>query len=114
MGASFTITSLSVLGLPLFIGFVVKMNILKTLVETDNLLFVIVILLSSVVEGVYFIKLLLKLWFEKGTVKTVKFNYVTKYIVVVIAIALVVFGVYFEPIKELLNDYVNLTIGGIL
>jgi multicomponent Na+:H+ antiporter subunit D len=89
------------------------MNVLKTLVDNNYLLFVIVILLSSVVEGVYFFKLLIKLWFEKGEVKQVKFDVVTKYIVIVIAVLLLVFGLYFEPLRELLNNYVNFTIGGI-
>ncbi|AIO18903.1 NADH-quinone oxidoreductase subunit N [Candidatus Izimaplasma bacterium HR1] len=114
VGAAFSITVLSVLGLPLFIGFIVKMNILMTLVDNGNLLFVIAILASSVVEGVYFIKILIKLWFEKGEVKKVKFDNVTKYIVVVIALAIVVFGIYFEPLREILNNYTNFMIGGIL
>ncbi len=114
VGSAFTVTSLSVLGLPLFVGFIVKMNVLMTLVNNDHLVFVIAILLSSVVEGVYFVKILVKLWFEKGTVTQVKFNAVTKYIVVVIALVLLVFGIYFEPLRDALSHYVDFTIGGII
>ena len=114
VGVAFTITVLSVLGLPLFVGFIVKMNVLMTLVQEGSLLFVIAILASSVVEGVYFIKILVKLWFEKGAVKKVNFDNVTKYIVIVIAISLVVFGIYFEPFKDILNNYTDILIGGIL
>lgn len=113
VGLAFTVTVLSVLGLPMFVGFIVKMNMLQTLIYGEHLIFVIAILLSSVVEGVYFVKILIKLWFEKGEVKQVKFDVVTKYIVVVIAGLLLVFGIYFEPLRELLSNSVDFMIGGI-
>lgn len=114
VGVAFTATALSVIGLPLFVGFVVKMNVLTSLMLNDYLVFVIVILISSVVEGVYFIKMIVKLWFDSGEVRVIKFDLVTKYIVLVIAIFIVVFGIYFDPLKELLSTYVDFVIGGIL
>jgi multicomponent Na+:H+ antiporter subunit D len=114
VGVSFTIASLSLLGLPLFVGFVVKMNMLRHLINNGNLVFAIVILLSSVIEGVYFIKLLVKLWYEKGETKQVKFDFLTKYITLVIAILFIVFGLYFEPIQTLFDTLVPFEIGGIL
>jgi len=114
VGAGFTVTVLSVLGLPLFVGFIVKMNVLVELVKADNFIIPIVILVSSVVEGVYFMKMLVKMWYSKHDVKEIKFDLVTKYVVVLIALLLTVFGVYFEPLRELMSTIVSLTVGGIV
>lgn len=110
VGVSFSISTLSILGLPLFVGFIVKMNILIQMFENNHLLFPVVILISSVVEGVYFIKMLVKLWNKDAESEEVRFNTLTTCIVVVIAIATVIFGMWFEP----LNELVNFTVGGIL
>ena len=113
IGVGFTVTVLSVLGLPLFVGFIVKMNVLVELVKVDNFIIPAVILISSVVEGVYFIKMLVKLWYSKQDAKEVKFDLVTKYVVVVVALLITLFGIYFEPLNELMSTIVNLSIGGI-
>ena len=114
VGAAFTVTALSVLGLPLFAGFVVKMNVLKTLFENDNLLIPAVILIASVVEGVYFIKMLIKLWYKKDESKIVSFDIATTVVVASIAVLLIVLGVYFEPLKDIMVNLGTLMIGGVL
>lgn len=114
IGVGFTVTVLSVLGLPLFVGFIVKMNVLVELFKANNLIIPAVILISSVVEGVYFIKMLLKLWYSKTESKKIKFDAVTTYVVVVIAFLLTLFGIYFEPLNTLVSTIVNLTVGGIV
>ena len=55
VGLAFTVASLSAMGLPLFLGFVVKMNILGDLFANGEYLFPAVILITSVVEGIYFV-----------------------------------------------------------
>lgn len=108
VGFGFTVSVLSVLGLPLFAGFVVKMGILSELFADGGLLFAAIILISSVIEGVYFIKMLLAFWYPEGETVTVKFDVVTTYVVLLIGLLLVVFGVYFTPIL----DYVNVLVKG--
>ena len=100
VGAAFTVIILSLLGLPMFAGFVVKMGILEGLFLNGSYFFPALILLSSVIEGVYFIKLLVKLWYTKSEVPEVKFELPLAYLVVVIAIILVVFGLWMEPLQE--------------
>jgi len=108
VGVGFTAAVLSVLGLPLFVGFVVKLQVLAALFADGELLLPIVILLSSVIEGVYFIKLLIKLWYKDGDVKDVSFDITMKYVVVVIAIVLVFFGLVSGDLLDLATE-----IGGI-
>ena len=93
IGVGFTVASLSVLGLPLFVGFVIKLNILVNLFNDGELLLPIVILISSIIEGVYFVKLLIKLWYKEGEVKPVNFDITFKYVVIVVAVILIFFGI---------------------
>lgn len=104
VGIAFTVAALSAMGLPLFFGFVVKMNMLEALFMGGNYLFPAVILLTSIVEGVYFVKLILKLWYSKKEAPVVHFDFVLKYVVVTFAVLLIVFGVYRQPIIDLADD----------
>jgi multicomponent Na+:H+ antiporter subunit D len=108
IGVGVTASILSVLGLPLFFGFVVKLQILSTLFDNGEMLLPIVILISSVIEGVYFIKLLIKLWYPEGEVKSVSFDITLKYVVVIVAIGLVFFGIVSGDLLDLATE-----IGGI-
>ncbi|MFK5883242.1 MAG: proton-conducting transporter membrane subunit [Candidatus Izemoplasma sp.] len=105
IGVSFTIAALSISGLPLFFGFVVKMNMLTDVFAGDGRLFAAVILITSVVEGVYFVRMLIKLWYtEKDTTPTINYSFKLKYIVVVLAALLIVFGVYTTPVEDYVED----------
>jgi multicomponent Na+:H+ antiporter subunit D len=107
VGLSFSVVVLSILGLPLFAGFFVKIGILQELFSTGNLVFPAIILISSVVEGVYFIKLLITLWYAKEEPIDVHFEKPLVILVLVIAALFVVLGVYWTPF----TDFVNLLVG---
>ena len=114
VGLSFTAVTLSVIGLPLFFGFVTKMNILESMFITGDYIWPAIILITSLVEGIYFIRLLLNLWHTDGEAPDVKFEFVLKYVVVVIALLIMLFGVYTEPIQDSATDLVaySITEGG--
>lgn len=107
VGIGFSVVVLSILGLPLFAGFFVKIGILQELFTTGNLVFPAIILISSVVEGVYFIKLLITLWYTKEEPLKVHFETPLVYLVLVVAVAFVVLGVYWTPF----TDFINLLVG---
>jgi len=113
VGAAFTVSTLSILGLPLFLGFVVKLNVLISFISLDKFLFPVVILITSIVEGVYFIKLLIKLWHKEDNAPIIRFDFILKYVVVIIALLLVAYGLLFSEVSDLVN-YVATSIGGIL
>ncbi len=100
IGVSFTAASLSIIGLPLFVGFIIKMKMLESLFTSTlvlpfgNYFYPAVILLSSIVEGVYFIKLLVSLWYDKENAPVVHYDVLLKYVGVVIALGLIVYGVF--------------------
>jgi formate hydrogenlyase subunit 3/multisubunit Na+/H+ antiporter MnhD subunit len=62
LGIGFTISAMSMVGLPLFFGFIAKANVLIALMQGGNIWLPIVILLVAVVEGIYFIRILTNLW----------------------------------------------------
>lgn len=113
VGTGFTVTVLSLLGLPLFVGFYVKIQILISLIDAGNILFPAIILLSSVIEGVYFVKLLVALWYKKEGAADVKFEFPLVYLIVIIAIALVAFGIYMQPLDEFVNNLAHVWKGGL-
>lgn len=61
MGIAFTIASFSLIGLPLFMGFYAKINSLIGLFEM-NLLLPAILMLVTIVEGAYLIRLNIQLW----------------------------------------------------
>ena len=104
VGVAFTVASLSAMGMPLFLGFVVKMNILGDMFSDGNYLMPAIILIMSVVEGIYFTRLLIKLLYKEDKLPEVKYDFTLKYVVVVVAILIMVFGVYSAPVENGAND----------
>jgi len=66
LGLGFTVAVMSLIGLPLFFGFVAKINALVALFNSGNLWLPIIILAMAVVEGAYFVRILTNLWNPGG------------------------------------------------
>ncbi len=104
VGVAATVAALSVMGLPLLVGFVIKLNFLTELAIADQIWLIVIILLASVVEGIYFVRMLLKLWHKGENDVMVKYNLSFKVVFVVIALALLAFGSYRAPLTQLDNN----------
>ena len=68
--AAFTIGSMSMIGVPLFAGFVSKWNIALGAIEAQQLLFVGVLLVSTVLNASYFFPIVYKAYFEPAPATT--------------------------------------------
>ncbi|BCR35725.1 complex I subunit 5 family protein [Mariniplasma anaerobium] len=101
VGLAFTLVTLSVMGLPLLVGFTLKLRYLTELASLNQIWLIAVILVASLIEGIYFVKLLLKLWYEGQEKVEVKYNVTFKVVFVIIAIALLTFGTYSTPLNNL-------------
>ncbi len=62
LGIGFTVAAMSLIGLPLFFGFVGKLNALVALFAAGNVWLPLIILLVAVVEGAYFVRILVNFW----------------------------------------------------
>ncbi len=100
VGVTFTLASLSVMGLPLLVGFVIKYQFLVDLALGNQIWLVAVILIASIIEGVYFVRMLVKLWYKGENEVSVQYNISFKVVFVVIALALLVFGSYRAPLTD--------------
>lgn len=102
-GLGFTIATLSLASLPLFFGFFIKINVLYGLFMEKDYVLPAVILLASLIEGAYFIRMLVKLWNpgQEGEYSTndnvTKLNYHIKpivcYVALTMSLTLVVLGI---------------------
>lgn len=61
-GVAFSIAALSLIGLPLFFGFYVKLNALTALFNGGNWFIPATMLILAIVESAYFIRLIVALW----------------------------------------------------
>ncbi len=65
-GLAFTAAALSVGSLPLFFGFFVKLNVLYGIFSRGDYVLPAILLTTSLVEGAYIIRMLVKLWNPGG------------------------------------------------
>ncbi|PKK97057.1 MAG: hypothetical protein CVV58_03220 [Tenericutes bacterium HGW-Tenericutes-3] len=103
VGIAFTVAALSVMGLPLFAGFVIKLNYLTHLAVAGQLAIVLLILVASIVEGIYFVKLLIKLWYAGDQELSVRFDLPYKAVFAVVTLMIILFGLYSAPLDSLDN-----------
>ena len=61
-GIAFTVAALSLTGIPLLFGFYTKLNVLAAYLNQGTFFVPAVILLGTIIEGAYFIRILIKLW----------------------------------------------------
>ena len=101
----FTIASLSLIGIPLFSGFVGKWYLLLGSLETGNILSVLVIILGSVLCAAYLLPIIRIAYFDKGSED--KFQdpaLAQKLALVMLAVAIIVLGILPGPILELASN----------
>ncbi len=110
--AAFTIGSLSMIGVPLFAGFVSKWNIALGAIEAQQLIFVGVLLISTVLNASYFFPIVYKAYFETApaTHEEEHIKEAPRAMVIPIMItaaATIVFGIYPDYFMKL----ITLTLG---
>jgi multicomponent Na+:H+ antiporter subunit D len=101
VGVMFTLATLSLMGLPLFVGFTIKLNFLLNLAGLDQIAIIILLLIASIVEGIYMIRLIVKLWYKGENELNVSYSISFKVVFAIIAIALLFFGTYSKPLDQL-------------
>lgn len=111
---TFVIFGLSLTGIPLFAGFVSKWNIAQSAMEAGKSWpfaygAVAVLLYSALMTGIYTMTAAVRAWFpdkgsEKGPAEGITDpNWEMKLPLVLFAIAVLVFGLYSEPLMEMLR-----------
>ncbi len=101
---------LSILGIPPFSGFVGKILILKGFALSQNYTAIAFILLVSIVEAIYFFRLTAMMLDKKRAKVTVKVGSVNYIILTLLAVLIILFGVY----PSLLTHYTDLATNALL
>ena len=102
------IAMLSLLGIPLFAGFVGKFLVLKSLAVEGILSVLIIIIIASLLEAVYYFKLV-GFMFEKGERKEIlRIGLTQKLVFLVLAVLLVVVGMMPFAVSNFLLDGANI------
>jgi len=117
LGFGFSAAAMSLIGLPLFFGFVAKANVLVSLFEANNIWLPMVILLVSVIEGAYVVRMLTTLWNTGEEGELAKAEDAKQYkltnkvrltiIITIAAVAIVAAGIL--PLLQM-NDWFNFDI----
>ncbi len=101
---------LSILGIPPFSGFVGKILILKGFALSQNYTAIAFILLVSIIEAIYFFRLTAMMLDKKRAKVTVKVGSINYIILTLLAVLIVLFGVY----PSLLIHYTDLATNALL
>ena len=107
----FAIGFLSMLGLPPFGGFIAKLTILKSLAGMGEYIMIGVILIISLVEAVYFFRLL---GYTRGTKPRVKMKVepLQKALLALMALVIVYLGIFPDALLDICESVATTLIGG--
>ena len=122
IGFGFSVAALSLIGLPIFYGFYVKIFALTNLFKLNSFWLPAFILFSSLIEGIYFIRMLAKLWNPGEEGKESKEEYTTKlslentfaYTVLAVVVGLFILYISYNPefITQGISNYLSNIAGG--
>lgn len=104
VGMATTITTLSMMGLPLFVGFLIKVNYLMLFANQNQFFIIAILILSAVVEGIYFVRLLVKLWFPEKDLPQAHFHWGIQTLLIIMALGLLILGTYRQPLDRFSDD----------
>ena len=107
----FTIGFLSLLGLPPFGGFIAKLTILKGLASLEAYLMIGAILVISLVEAVYFFRLL-GMNRAKEEQTTIEITLLQKVLLALMATLIIYFGLFPDTLLSISQSVANTLIGG--
>ncbi|SHE47596.1 complex I subunit 5 family protein [Caloramator proteoclasticus] len=108
LAISFTIAALSLMGMPFFAGFWGKFSIVISALSLDRLstLGIAIILIASVIEGVYYLRISHTFFVEKD-VNSVNISRVYSIIPFALALLILVVGIYPNSIEQMLFNVID-------
>lgn len=117
---SFTIMALSIMGLPPFVGFVSKWYISLGILDAGRWPYIIVILVNTIMEFVYFIRIINTSYFGKTVeeklktpMKKLEAPMSMTLPTAALAIACIIFGIFVSPLRSLLDPITGILLGGV-
>lgn len=109
-GAAFTVGSLSMVGVPLFSGFISKLLFSQAAVQngTKMLPALIVLGISTILNAIYFMKTVIRIYtpVESGKYESIRFMKMKRYCLTLVCFVVlnVILGVFSQPIVDLIEQ----------
>ena len=109
-GIGFTVGSLSMVGIPMFSGFISKLLFAQAAVQCDGktLAVLIVLAISTILNAIYFMKTVIRIYtpVEDSIFESVKFCEIKTYCFVLLGFIIVnvILGVISQPIVDIINQ----------
>ncbi len=103
LSATLSFFLISLVGLPPTAGFIAKLYLFIALVDAKMLVVAVIALLNTVLSLYYYVRVLKNLYLSKPSEREILIKHpITSYIIVMIlAIPILIFGIYFTPITDL-------------
>lgn len=102
----YSLATLSMIGIPLFVGFISKWNFARGIMSNGGVYLIIVLTLSSLLNGIYFMPLIIRGYLiENKKLENIKekisiaFN--------ILGVLLLVFGIFSQPIINILQRIIS-------
>lgn len=107
--ALYTICSLSMMGIPLFAGFISKWNFAHAIMEVDSILLILILTLSSLLNGIYFLPLSIRSYFviDESRERGLRLESKGNLPVIILGLLVIVTGVFSSPLMDFLNNIVE-------
>lgn len=102
----YTMGSLSMIGIPLFVGFVSKWNFGLGIMEYGSIPLIMVLTLSSLLNGIYFMPLVIRGYFFKGNEELERREFKISIPISILASLIIITGIFSYPILEILKNIV--------
>jgi multicomponent Na+:H+ antiporter subunit D len=110
---SFTIMALSIMGIPPLVGFVSKWYISLGVIASGRWPYIIIIIVNTIMEFVYYLRVINLAYFIPGTVEMREAPISMVAPTFLLVIACLFFGVFVGPLRSLLNPVIGILLGGV-
>lgn len=107
----FTICGLSMIGIPLLVGFTSKWNFAQAIMDSGKLWIIIILSLSSLLNGIYYLPISIRAYFSIDTSRDKNVNLEPSIIkglpIIILGASVIFFGVFSSPIIDLISHIVE-------
>jgi multicomponent Na+:H+ antiporter subunit D len=110
---SFTIMALSIMGIPPLVGFVSKWYISLGIIASGHWPYIIVIIVNTLMEFVYFLRVINVSYFTLGAAERREAPVSMIAPTAVLAIACILFGISVTPLRAMLDPVIGVLLGGV-
>ncbi len=107
--ALYTICGFSMIGIPLFVGFLSKWNFAYAAVSADNLSIILVLTLSSLLNGIYYLPIAIRAFFamDESDRPRILLEPKGQLPVIILGALIIVTGIFGSPLIDLLTTIVQ-------